>query len=157
MLPPRLDDQRAALRLALCDDIGQAAYDGEAVALAFLRLLALLEPLPAAGVAAGLLERRYGVAWPGADDLAAVGSVCGAAVPGEILREEAAHDAPVHSESVRGISVPDEAMGGQELAASLWLQTAAVRHTSGDTGRMAQRLLDDFRRGVLGAIALELP
>jgi ribosome biogenesis GTPase A len=56
VLPPRLDDQLAALRLALCDDIGQAAYEGEAVALAFLRLLALLEPVAGAGVAAGLLE-----------------------------------------------------------------------------------------------------
>ncbi len=34
---------------------------------------------------------------------------------------------------------------------------AAARHTSGDTVRMAQRLLDDFRRSLLGPIALELP
>jgi len=38
-----------------------------------------------------------------------------------------------------------------------WLAAAATRHTSGETARMAQRLLDDFRRGQLGAIALELP
>ena len=106
VLPPRLDDQLAALRLALCDDIGQAAYDTEAVALAFLRLLDLLEPVPTAGVATGLLEGRYGVA---AADVEA------------------------------------------------WLSTAALRHTSGDTLRMAQRLLDDFRRGLLGPIALEFP
>ena len=110
VLPPRLDDQLAGLRLALCDDIGQAAYDGEAVALAFLRLLTQLEPVAAAGVAAGLLERRYGVAMPpGAADPAA------------------------------------------------WLAASAARHTSGDMARMAQRLLDDFRRGRLGSIALELP
>jgi len=106
VLPPRLDDQLAALRLALCDDIGQAAYEGEAVALAFLRLLALLEPVAGAGVAAGLLERRYGIA---------------------------AQDP------------------------NAWLEAAASRHTSGDEGRMAQRLLDDFRRAQLGPIALELP
>ena len=106
VLPPRLDDQLAALRLALCDDIGQAAYEGEAVALAFLRLLALLEPVAGAGVAAGLLERRYGI--PAQDPNA-------------------------------------------------WLEAAASRHTSGDEGRMAQRLLDDFRRAQLGPIALELP
>ena len=106
VLPPRLDDQLAALRLALCDDIGQAAYEGEAVALAFLRLLALLEPVAGAGVAAGLLERRYGI--PSQDPNA-------------------------------------------------WLEAAAARHTSGDEGRMAQRLLDDFRRAQLGPIALELP
>ena len=62
VLPPRLDDQQAALRLALCDDIGQAAYDCEGAALAFVELLVWLEQLPQAGVAAGLLEGRYGVA-----------------------------------------------------------------------------------------------
>jgi ribosome biogenesis GTPase A len=61
VLPPRLDDQQAALRLALCDDIGQAAYDNEAAAVAFLQLLRLLEEVPAAGVSADLIERRYGV------------------------------------------------------------------------------------------------
>jgi ribosome biogenesis GTPase A len=61
VLPPRLDDQQAALRLALCDDIGQAAYDSEGAALAFAQLLLLLESVPAAGVGAGLLEQRYGI------------------------------------------------------------------------------------------------
>jgi hypothetical protein len=37
------------------------------------------------------------------------------------------------------------------------LVAAAARHTSGDTLRMAQRVLDDFRRSLLGPIALELP
>ncbi|MCT0224797.1 ribosome biogenesis GTPase YlqF [Synechococcus sp. CS-1328] len=119
VLPPRLDDQLAALRLALCDDIGQAAYDGEAVALAFVTLLAGLEPQVAAGVPGGLLEQRYGVPVP--------------VLPA--------------STTVPG-SLPD---------ASAWLAAAAARHTSGDTARMAQRLLDEFRKGVLGSIALELP
>jgi ribosome biogenesis GTPase A len=110
VLPPRLDDQQAGLRLALCDDIGQAAYDGEAVAQALLQLLSQLEPVAGAGVEPGLLERRYGVAMaPGAADPAA------------------------------------------------WLTASAARHTSGDTPRMAQRLLDDFRRSLLGPISLELP
>jgi ribosome biogenesis GTPase A len=109
VLPPRLDNQRAALLLALCDDIGQAAYDGEAVAMAFVQMLARLEGVPQAAVPAGLLERRYGVAVDGA--------------------------------------------GSSET----WLNAAALRHTSGDTARMAQRLLDDFRRSVLGPIVLELP
>jgi len=111
VLPPRLDNQQAALRLALCDDIGQAAYDTEAVALAFVRLLAALEPLGAAGVAPGLLQGRYGV-------------------------------------PLSGLDAPD---------AEAWLAAAAARHTSGDGLRMAQRLLDDFRRSLLGPIALELP
>jgi ribosome biogenesis GTPase A len=121
VLPPRLDDQAAALLLALCDDIGQAAYDGEAVALAFIRLLAALQPLPAAGIAPGLLEARYGV---------------------PLL--------PLHPDAAQpeARAVPD---------AETWLAAVAARHTSGDTARMAQRLLDDYRRALLGPIALELP
>ena len=38
-----------------------------------------------------------------------------------------------------------------------WLLSAAKRHTSGDTRRMSQRLLDDFRKNLLGNISLELP
>ena len=122
VLPPRLDDQQAALRLALCDDIGQAAYDNEAAALAFVALLAGLEQLPAAGVPQGLLERRYG--------LAVQNSV----------------------QDVRNLEGP-----AFQPDAHGWLAAAAERHTSGDSLRMATKLLDDFRCGRLGAIALELP
>ena len=113
VLPPRLDDQQAALRLALCDDIGQAAYDTEAAALAFVQLLVLLEGVPHSGVPVGLLEKRYGVA---------LGSLPG---------------------------------GGPDRES--WLLAAAERHSSGDTLRMATKLLDDYRRSALGAIALEFP
>jgi ribosome biogenesis GTPase A len=107
VLPPLLEDQEAAVLLAICDDIGQAAYDAELVARAFLGRLATLAPLPVAGVRLEVLETRYGVAW-------------GAEPEG-------------------------------------WLAGAAERHTSGDGLRMATRLLDDFRCGRLGALALELP
>ena len=110
VLPPRLDDQQAALHLALCDDIGQAAYDVELVALALLETLTVLEKLAAAGVVAGILKQRYGIN-----------------------------------------------LAGDQADAHAWLMTVAERHTSGDTERMAQRLLDDFRRALLGPIALELP
>ena len=113
VLPPRLDDQQAALRLALCDDIGQAAYDNEAAARAFLQLLTLLEAEPAAGVPPGLVGKRYGIP---------LGELPG---------------------------------GGPDVEG--WLVTAAERHTSGDSLRMATKLLDDFRCARLGAIALELP
>ena len=113
VLPPRLDDQQAALRLALCDDIGQAAYDTEAAALAFVQLLVLLEGVPQSGVPVGLLEKRYGVA---------LGSLPG---------------------------------GGPDRES--WLLAAAERHSSGDTLRMATKLLDDYRRSALGALALEFP
>ncbi len=123
VLPPRLDDQLAALRLALCDDIGQAAYDGEAVAMAFVQMLARLEAVAASGVKAGLLESRYGVA--------------------------------VSAWSPLRSSTQILCMLYGILMRMARLRAAAERHTSGDTARMAQRFLDDFRRGVLGPLALD--
>ena len=110
VLPPRLDDQQAALHLALCDDIGQAAYDGELVAQAFLQRLIQLASDEASGVVIAQLEGRYGIP-----------------------------------------------LQGETADPAFWLAAAAQRHTSGDTARMAQRLLDDFRKSALGSIALELP
>ncbi len=110
VLPPRLDDQEAALRLALCDDIGQAAYDVELVAISFLKMLNQLQEKSAAGVKEGLLEKRYGIAFD--------------------------NSTPCVNE---------------------WLSEVDMCHTSGDNRRMAQRILDDFRRELLGVISLELP
>ena len=61
VLPPRFEDQKAALKLALCDDIGQASYEVESVAIAFLRMLGQLEANIKTGVALGALENRYGL------------------------------------------------------------------------------------------------
>ncbi|MGF1496959.1 MAG: ribosome biogenesis GTPase YlqF [Elainellaceae cyanobacterium] len=47
VLPSQLTDQEAALKLAICDDIGEAAYDNQRVAAAFVELLkALLASAP---------------------------------------------------------------------------------------------------------------
>ena len=109
VLPPRLDDQQAALRLALCDDIGQAAYDGELVAQAFLRMLSAMEQRPESGVVLARVASRYGIS-----------------------------------------------LSGETADPALWMQAAAEKHTSANTARMAQRLMDDFRKSALGPIALEL-
>ena len=108
ILPPRLQDQEAALLLAICDDIGQAAYDHEAVAQALLQHLAHVAPPRVGRPLTGFLASRYGI-------------------------------------------TADPRLPHQ------WLQAAAAEHTSGCTARMAQRLLDDFRKGHLGAIALQAP
>jgi ribosome biogenesis GTPase A len=85
---PRLDNQQAALRLALCVDIGQAAYDTEAVALAFIRLLVALEPLDAAGVEPRLLERHYGMALiPLPDAIGAAAFAAAVAAQGGLPRQ----------------------------------------------------------------------
>lgn len=44
ILPPKLDDQDAAVKLAICDDIGTAAYSDELVAATLLELLPQVEP-----------------------------------------------------------------------------------------------------------------
>ena len=110
VLPPRLEDQSAALKLAICDDIGQAAYDSEQVAINFMSLLEDLENNKESGIKSMCLQERYG-----------------------IFSQEKIKDK------------------------SSWLLSAAERHTSGDTLRMSQRLLDDFRKNLLGNISLELP
>jgi len=48
-------------------------------------------------------------------------------------------------------------MAGDTVDPALWMQAAAEKHTSADTSRMAQRLMDDFRKSALGSISLELP
>ena len=45
----------------------------------------------------------------------------------------------------------------EKINPHLWLETAAKIHTSGNLNRMAQRLLDDFRKKLIGPISLELP
>lgn len=62
VIPSRLDDQEAALKLAICDDIGEAAYDTQRTAAAFLDLLKGLEPVQSHEVYQPILQDRYGVA-----------------------------------------------------------------------------------------------
>tara|TARA_Y100001968_G_C19386598_1_gene733187 strand:- start:810 stop:1676 length:867 start_codon:yes stop_codon:yes gene_type:complete len=61
VLPSRLDDQEAALKLAICDDIGQGAYDVEAVAYAFLNIIFQLKKEAATNIKINSIEKRYGV------------------------------------------------------------------------------------------------
>lgn len=103
ILPPQLDDQQAALKLAICNDIGQASYVTEHVAASFLEMLSHIDARIEDKVC-----NRYGF-----EDLAK---------PGSIL----IHD-------------------------------FAQRVHSGNAERAAQQILTDFRKGILGAVALEKP
>ena len=107
IMPPKIDDQDAAVLLAICDDIGRAAYDFETIAVRLLSLLKGLDAKWSTKPLLPVLEARYGV---------------------------------------------DPALPGPE-----WLEAAAERHTSGNVGTMAFRILDDFRTGALGEITLEAP
>lgn len=101
VLPSRLNDQIAALKLAICDDIGEAGYDNQRVAAALIDLLLSLHQ-------ASALAARY--------------------------------------------SLHPNDLNGED-----YLHTLANEQYQGDVERSARHLLNDFRKGNLGAIALELP
>ncbi len=107
VIPAKLDDQIAALKLAICDDIGDASYDNQRVAAALVDLLNYLEPT-ATAMFPYPLQSRYGL--------------------------------------------DPTAVTGEE-----YLHALADRRNQGDIERTARQLLTDFRKGLLGAIALELP
>ena len=101
VIPPLLHDQDAAMKLAICDDIGQAAYDNVLVAAEDVDLLIKLN---------AKLSSRYVI------DPATVTS---------------------------GIEYIHE--------------VAALNKFQGDLDKVARLILYDFRKGKLGAIALEMP
>lgn len=101
VIPPLLHDQNAALKLAICDDIGQAAYDNVLVAAEALEMLLRLNVN---------LKSRYEID-------------------------------------------PDGATTGIEYIH----QVAALNKFQGDLDKVARLILYDFRKGKLGAIALEVP
>ncbi len=108
VLPAKLNDQAAAIKLALCDDIGQAAYDNQRVAAELIEQVKALQDLDRPPVPRSLLCDRYGV------------------------------DEWVHT--------------GED-----YLFAVAEARFSGDRERTARHFLDDFRKGLLGKIPLELP
>jgi ribosome biogenesis GTPase A len=101
VIPSKLENQKDATKLAICDDIGEAAYHNQQVATAFVELLVELEFAP-------VLSSRYKLD------------------PRSLSGEDYLH------------------------------QLAATRY-QGDAERAALQLLNDFRKGLLGAIPLELP
>lgn len=62
VIPARLDDQDAAMKLAICDDIGQAAYDTQRVAAACVDLFKQLQHCQPDLPYLAALEARYGIA-----------------------------------------------------------------------------------------------
>ena len=108
VIPGRLTDQAAALKLAICDDIGDASYDNQRVAAALIDLL---------------------------QDL-------------QITAPELLPENPLRSRYH---------LGDTQLTGETYLHTLAAVRDQGDVERTARRLLTDFRKGLLGAIALEAP
>ena len=110
VIPPNLENQQSALNLALCDDIGEASYEIEIVAIEFLKIIFKLEEDKNANISLKKISDRYGV------------------------------DIRKH------LDEPHE-----------WIDLIALKHTSGDRRRMANKILEDYRNQKLGKIALEVP
>ncbi|MBW4543009.1 MAG: ribosome biogenesis GTPase YlqF [Symplocastrum torsivum CPER-KK1] len=109
VIPAKLNNQQKALKLAICDDIGEASYDNQRVAVALVELLKDLEDTAEYGLLPpSPLKTRYELD------------------PASFTAEDYLH------------------------------ALADYRH-QGDVERTARQLLNEFRKGVLGAICLELP
>ena len=108
VIPSKLEDQDAALKLAICDDIGEAAYDNQRVASAFVDRVKEIEEM--------------GTGW----------------VPPEALRSR--------------YKLDPRTMTGED-----YLHRFAESRYEGDVERAARQILNDFRKGLLGKIPLELP
>lgn len=109
ILPARLDDQTAAVKLALCDDIGTASYDNQRVAANLVEQLKTLQKITG-----------------------------GSVVPEHLLRDR--------------YSVDEWNGTGED-----YLIAMGEEKYQGDVERAARRLLQDFRKGVLGPVPLEIP
>jgi ribosome biogenesis GTPase A len=59
VIPVKLEDQEAALKLAICDDIGEASYDNQLVASAFADIVMYLEAVATNVLPKKPLETRY--------------------------------------------------------------------------------------------------
>lgn len=59
VIPVRLEDQEAALKLAICDDIGEASYDNQLVAAAYVDMLMYLEAVSTGLLPKSPLRSRY--------------------------------------------------------------------------------------------------
>jgi len=109
VIPAKLQNQEDALKLAICDDIGEASYDNQRVACGFVDLLKRLPDLATADrTSTSSLHNRYDVDPTG-------------------------------------------------ITGESYLQDLAQTRYQGDGERASRQLLNDFRKGLLGAIALELP
>ncbi|MDX2216469.1 MAG: ribosome biogenesis GTPase YlqF [Oculatellaceae cyanobacterium bins.114] len=108
ILPSLLKDQDAAIKLAICDDIGEAAYDNQRIASALVDLLKQLQAIAPGIVSEDVLRSRYDFA----------------------------------SDSLTGES---------------YLEALAEHRYQNDREKTARQILNDFRKGILGAVPLELP
>jgi len=107
VIPAKLDNQTAALKLAICDDIGDASYDNQRVATE---------------------------------------SICSTSY--KLQQLICCQKNPLQSR----YELDPTPFTGED-----YLHALAEQRNQGDVERTARQLLTDFRKGLLGAMLLELP
>ncbi len=108
VIPSRIKNLEDGIKLAICEDIGDAAYDNQRVAATLIDLLMSLEANSNGFVSASCLESRY-------------------------------------------------KLKANNYTGEGYLHEVASQIHHGDIERTSRRILDDFRKGILGPIPLELP
>ena len=131
VLPSKLTNQDAALKLAICDDIGQAGYDNQRVAAAFLDLL---QTLPSWGVDPMPVSQGDPLESP------------------PVLAGDHVKPSAIVKALIKRYQLDPCASTGESYIADV-----ADHHYKGDKERVARQILNDFRTGVLGSVSLEFP
>ena len=108
VIPSQIKNREDAIKLAICEDIGDAAYDNQQVAASMIDFLTFLETDSNGFVSTSCLKYRY---------------------------QLEAHN----------------------YTGECYLHELANQIYQGDVERTSRRILDDFRKGFLGKISLELP
>ncbi|GIL66877.1 hypothetical protein Vafri_20347, partial [Volvox africanus] len=165
VIPASFPDQLAAQRLAICNDIGEAAYLASAVAAALVLRVKQLAAAEVAAVAVAEVagaeatstrgERRRGV---GGKKVAATASVTTTtAAAASVCESECSGGGGVLARVLEAMQRrygvdPSTAGSAEEFVVAV-----AERLYGGDVERAGVRLLTDYRSGSLGRFALELP
>ncbi|MEM9215318.1 MAG: ribosome biogenesis GTPase YlqF [Cyanobacteria bacterium P01_F01_bin.150] len=131
VLPSKLTDQDAALKLAICDDIGQAGYDNQRVAAAFLDLLKTLPSYHVNGLPTDQGDHTK---------------------QQEIFDEHDVQTKTIVKSLDKRYQVDPSIYSGESYIAKI----ADSQH-KGDKERVARQILNDFRTGILGSVSLEFP
>lgn len=108
VIPSRIKNPEDALKLAICEDIGDAAYDNQLIAVSMVDFLTSLEADSNGFVSASCLQSRY-------------------------------------------------RLDPTNYTGEGFLHQVSEQLDQGDVERTARRILDDFRKGLLGQVSLELP
>ncbi len=108
VLPSKLNNQEAALKLAICDDIGEAAYDNQRITASLVDMLKDLQANHPEALLGNPLRSRY-------------------------------------------------ELDPTEFTGESYLHALAEQKYQNDVERTARQILNDFRKGILGPISIELP